>query len=170
MSPALPVLIQIPVFLCAAKSPLYNFNFLQGLIPWLRPLILPHTALGRRTAATPDSAHRREAQLGSQPLSYTPRASLSPLAFKMPLPLPAEPPQRLGAGWVACPRERRWLSGRIPTRCCSSPSPPHTQIPFTLLSWVVLRNQNSSLSCMDFFFFRLVFKKESMGPCLPRVL
>lgn len=34
LSPALPVLIQIPVFLSAVKSVLYNFNFLQGLIPW----------------------------------------------------------------------------------------------------------------------------------------
>lgn len=147
LSPALPILIQIPVFLflSAVKSLLYNFNFLQGLIPWsvvaqaLNPCTQP---LDRRTAAAPDPAGLREASFCSQFLLYTPQAFFSSLAFKMPHthPLPAKPSP--GLWWVAHPRERlqakktAWWEN--PGSVVFIPLPTPHQVFSTLLSWMVL--------------------------------
>lgn len=79
LSPALPALIQIPGFFshslsCGVKSLPYNFNFLQGLIPWsvVAQALNPFAqSLDRRAAAAPALAGLTTLLLPVPPLHPT---------------------------------------------------------------------------------------------------
>lgn len=163
LSPALPVLIQIPVFLslsCVVKSLLYNFNFLQGLIPWsvvaqaFNPCTQP---LSRRTVATPDPAGLREEPFCSQFLLYIPMSILH-----CHLKCCSRPPDKPALGvWVSGTTQGE-ASGREhslvgESRFCDSHSPPqptHRYFPH-LVGWC-------SESQSNLFHKWVLFKKKGM--------
>lgn len=169
LSPALPVLIQIPVFLIlsAVKSLPYNFNFLQGLIPWsvVAQALNPFTqSLDRRTAATPVLAGLREAPFCSRFLPYTPRASSSSLAFKMLLP----PSWQAYPGGVGGWYNQEKVAGRedsLVGESWRSGSHSHHYCTHRYVLHFLAGQCSESQSLLFLVLIRVVFKKEGVyGP------
>lgn len=176
MSPALPVLIQIPVFLCAAKSPLYNFNFLQGLIPWpvvaqtLNPST-PPLAEGLRPLPTQHIGGRHSWAPSPSP---TPHEHPSPPWHLKCLPpfLPSLPSGWMLGGWRApgtgCGRGGGSVGESPLSAAHLPPRPTRRSLSHFLVGWCSGTKIHLFLAWI--FFFWLVFRKERMGPCLPRAL
>lgn len=129
MSPALPVLIQIPVFLSAVKSVLYNFNFLQGLIPWSVIAQTPNPPtqpLAEELQPLPAQQIGGRPWFGSWFHFCTSQVSFSLLAFRALHSLPAKPEDGWWVGGLPHgepPGEKVGSVGE--SQCCAAHLPPH---------------------------------------------
>lgn len=86
------------------KSLLYNFNFLQGLIPWsvVAQALNPFAqSLGRRTAAAPDLAGLREAPSAPSSSSTPHEHPPAHWHLKCCSPLPGKPTPGVWVGGTA---------------------------------------------------------------------
>lgn len=145
LSPALPVLIQIPVFLSAVKSVLYNFNFLQGLIPWSVIAQTPNPPtqpLAEELQPLPAQQIGGRPWFGSWFHFCTSQVSFSLLAFRALHSLPAKPEDGWWVGGLPHgepPGEKvaQWENPSA-VLLISLHTPPHTPIPSTFLTWMVL--------------------------------
>lgn len=148
------------------KSLPYNFNFLQGLIPWsvVAQALNPFSqSLDRRTAATPALAGLREAPFCSQFLLYTPRASSSSLAFKILLP----PSWQAYPGGVGGWYDQEKVAGRedslVGESWCSGPHSHHYCAHRYFLHFRAGQCSESQ-TILFLVFIWVVFKEGVYGP------